>query len=493
MGPDPRLQKDPNDLLRSHYKDALAMAMEARRKDLERQTGVLAQARGGNLLGAGILNNMPALQQAGAEQIYKAMHAPVHVKSMEEAAKASEAYSKADLANQALDPNSTYSKAAVLAFHHNPAVFDVLAKNMAKQQGIDELDAKRNLYNQTKGLSATELGQFYTTLKSGGDYSKQRAEEAHQAAQAKHERIKADSLEMELSTKQAYQDAIKDEGSAISQYVRAIAKMAIPRSAQREIPNFDKLTASQILSSFPQIQATVVGLLRDRIEYAAGFQASTTVKPGWQVSASPVQDDSDALGVRWVANPEGVKRKGDVVDYEAASANALMGATEFFRLAGAESGVEIAASSPKGIAMLSALEQFARNAARMNKEAGASLERSIQEVKHKGSFMPNDFIIGGKGKKAGVMAALSEINKEHMVLASLYNISEIDIPKGVIPANPPTWLPMTVKDVGKEKVFYFKYHNRDLRYVNRKGKWYGEFKDDDGKWNLGKQAPTRVS
>jgi hypothetical protein len=469
------------------------MAMEARRKDLARQTGALAQAGGGNLLAAGILNNMPALQQAGAEQIYKAMHAPVHVKSMEEAAKASEAFSKADLANQALDPNSTYSKAAVMAFHHNGQVFDVLAKNMAKAQGIDELEAKRSLYDQTKNMSATELGQFYSVLKSGGDYSKQRAEEAHQAAQAKHERLKADILESELLTKQAYQEAIRTKDSAISQYVRAVAKMAIPRSAQKEIPNFNELSASEILASFPQIQPTVAGLLKDRITYAADLAAATTVKPGWQVSTTPVQDDSDALGVRWVANPEGVKRKGDVVDYEAASANALMGATEFFRLAGAESGVEIAASSPKGIAMLSALEQFARNAARMNKEAGASLERSIQEVKHKGSFMPNDFIIGGKGKKAGVMSALSEINKEHMVLAGLYNISEIDIPKGVIPANPPTWLPMTVKDVGKDKVFYFKYHNRDLRYVNRRGKWYGEFKDDNGKWNLGKPAPTTVS
>jgi hypothetical protein len=375
-----------------------------------------------------------------------------------------------------------------MAFHHNGQVFDVLAKNMAKAQGIDELEAKRNLYDQTKNMSATELGQFYTVLKSGGDYSKQRAEEAHQAAQAKHERLKADILESELLTKQAYQEAIRTKDSAISQYVRAIARMAVPRSAQREIPNFNELSASEILASFPQIQPTVSGLLRDRIEYAAKLKADTVVMPGWEVRLEKVEDDSDPLGERWVPSAEGIRRRPEVGLYHTSSATALAAASEFFNLAGAESGVEVALSSPRGAAMLAALERFARNAGNMSQGAGQSLEKSIAEVRSKGTIVPNDFIIGTKGKKASVVGALYEINREHMALGTNYRLSTVNIPKGIIPAYPPTYLPMEVKDLGKEKVFYFKYHNRPLRYVNRKNVWYGQYQDDNGKWVNGKPS-----
>lgn len=440
----PAPTKDPNELLRQAYKPALDMAMEARRKDLERQTGLPAQALGQRFLMHGILGRDAGLSAVGAGLIKRAQTDPLEVDSLEKASRASQEMIKAQTAQMELDPNSDIAEGQRIALLGHSGVSEWATKQSA-MTGRSVHDIKSELYGQMKTLSPVGMKVFLDTVKASGDYSKQRAEEALNYANAAQAGAMTEKIRTETADMQALQKAWNDSNSGVSQFYRASVRGLVPEHVVSQTPNFDRMTAHELSKTFPDALKTSAELLKWHQEYNMRVASDTQVDDETVVRTQMVPGPVAGMPGKAVPNAIGVANRREYLEQKGAAKTAMDSGDQLFRvISGAGDAASYSLQTPAGQKIYNNLMTFARSASVLSPSGKALLEQ-LTAVKPDGTIIPSQFIFGSKGKKGSVQAAMQEINTAFQTASQPYLYPDVQM-KGIPPSYPPLYLPMTIQD-----------------------------------------------
>lgn len=435
-----KYRRDPNEVLREAYKPAIDMAMKAMHKDLQRGTGL-----GANALGWALMSKAnPEVQASGAGIVGRAQTSPINTELMEKAGKAGQEWAKLQVESAKLDPTSEISQSARLAFHSSDQ-FKSLVENAAKSQGIDFHVAATQAYKMTKGLSVYGLGAFMDVMKASNDYSKGRAEIAKTYAEKSESEARAHQLQVETSDKEALYKAWNNPNSEISRTAQSIL-LSLSPAGTVDPDRARKLSAHEIHSQFPRYMEVSSELLKWHNEYNIGLKADTMVDGETQVRTEEVPGPVPGMPAKRVANPVGVKpeAKREYIAKRTASQVGLESADDLLKMiSGPENTISYAVQSPEGQTILKRLAEFARSAAIVAPEYGQALMNEITNQRPDGTFVPSQFLFGAKGKKASVVSTLSEMNRNMRAAHTPYVNEQVQT-FGNPPPTPPMYMPMEI-------------------------------------------------
>jgi hypothetical protein len=440
-------KRDPNDILRQAYAPAIKQAMEAREKDLARQTGFMAGGLGRELLMQGGNLQDAGLTAAGAGILKRQATDPLYVKSLEDASKASQELSKAQLESMKMDPDSEISEGARLAFYSTPT-FNEAARKLAESSGgkLSEVDARTEIFQKTRKLSSVGMAAYTEMALSGAKFDTERSAAAANYATEKERLAQTAQINLETSNKKTLYAAWNNPASAVSRTTRAQVKGLLTPQQLAEVPNFDSMTAHEIATQFPDIMRLNAEIMKWQQEYNINLAKDTAVdNKEWTVRTETVEGPAPGFPGKKVPNSIGVATRERFLMQNSSAKIAMDNADQLFRsISGPENAVEIGLQTTDGQRIYRQLLAFANHAKQLSPQgAGAQLYESLTSMNPEGTFIPSQFIFGSKGKKGSVEAALREMNVNHLQASKPFFNEQVEA-KGIPPDYPPTFLPMEI-------------------------------------------------
>lgn len=292
-------KRDPNEILREAYKPAIDMALEARKKDLERGTGFGANALGWALMAKA----NPELQAAGAGIIKRAQTEPINIDTLQSAGVAAQSVAAAQMASQKLDPKSPYAEGQRIAILASPEV-NRWASQQAAMTGQDVKTVKTQFYRQLQGFAPLAMDKYMEVLKASGDWSKQRAEEALAYAQEAANRATARSLNNETSQKEKIYAAMNDPNSAAT----TLGKEALLRSYGESIKDrftkpWSQVTLTDIAAYDANLAAHALDVIRFQVDREREAATERFIDNKWEMKEAGSGKATGLGGYGQVGNP----------------------------------------------------------------------------------------------------------------------------------------------------------------------------------------------
>jgi hypothetical protein len=288
LGPEPApvpqdpYKRDPNDILREHYKPAIEMALEARRKDLARMDSPLARMEANNMMAAGMNLKSETMMGKGADLLRQSQFNPIHGESLEQAGKAGKEIAGAQLASSELDPTSMISEGRRIALMGSSGL-NSLALQESQSTGAPMAAVKTQLYRKLQNLNSKGMEAFENAIKNSGAYSKERADELLVHAQRAQYNALTASLEQETGQKSRIYDAMNRTDSVTTQLAKAAILRSYGPAIKDMIPNWEHATMTEIAAYDPAIASNALHIVEKQISMEREAAAKATVNERWKV------------------------------------------------------------------------------------------------------------------------------------------------------------------------------------------------------------------
>lgn len=446
-------------------------AMEARQKDLDRYHNAEAQL----MLNAGLAGtgHNHAAQAAAVGQLGALQTKPIHTDTLSEASKAGQEHAKLIQDSWKLDPESPISREAQMAYVAS-SEFEAAANGIAKQTGQDPLAVKKYLYQRARGLNSVGIAAFTSVMKSSGDYSKQRADEAYSYALNEQSQAVTRQLGVETQSREFVIKNLQNPSSLISQSLRKTIAAINPAAA--DVPNFDKMSGADLYNAFPGLMPASAEIMKYRQEYMMRFQAESEVDNDWRVTSTTPTGMAGGLAGLPVANQEGIQRKAQFRQEVQSGKIAVDTYDNVMRRVqnlNANGAVSVSLKTNTGRELLQDMINLTE-ALSMTSPYAKQLNEELRGLSQGTAFTPGDFLFGtASGKQRNIHSALMMMN------SNLGNNSKPFVNKtlerGEIPPTPPVWIPFKTDkstqvvppgggapvqgyefQIGNKKVLYFR-------------------------------------
>jgi hypothetical protein len=277
--PDPlaKYRRDPNDIIREAYRPALEQAMEAKRKDLARQTSPFRVWDASNMEVAGMLTRNPTMVAEGIKQGAAALYDPVYQGADKAAYEAADAGNKAKFNQMMMDPDSDLAHTVRMSYLNSTTGRKEIAQMKANNPGMTDSEARYRVLSIYENSTPVAMKEAVELQKGAQTVSEGYSREAVNFANADVLRKQYDKLEQEVDNEAVIQKEVNTPGTFASQVIFEALDRMFPGRLTKDM-KFGM--SGRAMASIVKWTADVVPLLKMRIDNYRKYEADKQIVPG---------------------------------------------------------------------------------------------------------------------------------------------------------------------------------------------------------------------